>query len=56
MPKAGGAYDQDMDLVDAVSIVEVLQSTVNLDAGQVHKLPGHAKRFRRFIKKLAEEG
>lgn len=54
MPLAGGAYDQDMDLVNAVAIVESIKSFHGLDAAEAFSLPRPARRLRSAIRKYAD--
>ena len=49
MPVAGGAYDQDPNLTDAVSIVDTIIMVYDLDAGQQFKLPTQLKRLRKVL-------
>lgn len=54
MPSAGGAYDQDPELTDAVSVIDAITMMLDLSAKEEFNLPTQQKKFYRLIKRTAE--
>lgn len=54
MPSAGGAYDQDLELINAILYVQSAEKMSGLDAEGVFKLPKALKNLRTLLITLSE--
>lgn len=55
LPQAGGVYDQDQQLMDAVYNVNAIMPMVAMTAEQLFKQPKALKELRRIISRLADD-